>query len=32
MKDAQTRGIGQVGDGDGVGEMLFDVCENSRIV
>jgi len=29
MKDAETRDIGEVGDGDVVGEMLFDVCENT---
>jgi hypothetical protein len=29
MKDAETRDIGEVGYGDVVGEMLFDVCENT---
>src|SRR4029450_11530218 len=29
MKDAETRDIGKVGDGDVFSEMLFDVCENT---
>jgi len=29
MKDAKTRDIGKVGDGDVVSKMLFDVCENT---
>ena len=29
MKDAETRDIGEVGDGDVFSEMLFDVCENT---
>ena len=29
MKDAETRDIGEVGDGDVFGEMLFDVRENT---
>ena len=29
MKDAKTRDIGKVGDGDVFSEMLFDVCENT---
>jgi hypothetical protein len=29
VKDAQTRDIGEVGDGDVFSEMLFDVCEDA---
>src|SRR6266508_437387 len=29
MKDAETCDIGEVGDGDVVSEMLFDICENT---
>jgi hypothetical protein len=29
MKDAETRDIGKVGDGDVFSEMLFDVCEHT---
>ena len=29
MKDAETRDIGEVGDGDVVSQMLFDVGENT---
>src|SRR5256885_10172423 len=29
MKDAETRDIGEVCDGDVVSQMLFDVCENT---
>src|SRR2546430_4852043 len=29
MKDAETRDIGEVGDGNVFGEMLLDVCENA---
>jgi hypothetical protein len=29
MKDAETRDIGEVGDGDVFGQMLFDVRENT---
>ena len=29
MKDAETGNIGEIGDGDVIAEMLFDVVENS---
>ena len=29
MKDAETRNIGEVDDGDVSGEMPFDICENT---
>jgi hypothetical protein len=29
MKDAETRDIGEVGDGDVFSEMLLDICENT---